>query len=116
MAEELADTEGVPRDVIPNWLLGGERRRLLLETLTTRPKRGWTVPELVERTGCGQATAYEVIRVLRGLGLLESTDLGHRYRFASDHALVTPLRDLLKELRRYSSWRVDRPARGARRT
>jgi DNA-binding IclR family transcriptional regulator len=113
MADETEESRG---DVVPNWFLGGERRRLLLEAVTTRPKRGWTVLELKERTGCGQATAYEVVRVLRGLGLLEPTGSKYRYRVASDHKLAAPLNDLLKELRRYASRTVDRPSRGGRGT
>lgn len=111
MARKVGGSHG---DVVPNWFLGGERRRLLLEAIVARPKRGWTIPELKQRTGCGQATAYEVVRVLRDLGLIESPDSSHRYRLAPDHRLAAPLRELLKALRVYASRPVDRPARPSR--
>lgn len=107
------DQEG---DVVPAWFLGGRRRRLLLEALITRPKRGWTVPELMERAACGQATAYEVVRVLSDIGLLQSPDDLHRYRFDDKHRLAEPLRGLLQALRPYASRPVQRPPRGTRRT
>jgi hypothetical protein len=103
-------------DVVPAWFLGGKRRRLLLEALITRPKRGWTVPELMERAACGQATAYEVVRVLSGIGLLQPPDGLHRYRFDDNHRLAEPLRSLLQALRPYASRPVQRPSRGTRRT
>ncbi len=111
---KAGNTETPHADVVPNWFLGGERRRLLLEAITTRPKKGWTVAELTERTGCGQATAYEVVRVLRDLGVVEPPDAKRRYRLAPDHRLATPLRVLLDELRTYASRAVDRPSRGSR--
>ncbi|MGB7588979.1 MAG: hypothetical protein WBM00_09760 [Solirubrobacterales bacterium] len=108
--------EGPQEDVVPNWFLGGERRRLLLEAMTTRPKRGWTIAELKQKTGCGQATAYEVVRVLLDLGLLQPPDQMRRYRLEEEHRLAKPLRNLLRALRPYASRAVPRPARGARRT
>lgn len=108
--------EGQEGDVVPAWFLGGRRRRLLLEALVTRPKRGWTVPELMERAACGQATAYEVVRVLSEIGLLQSPDDLHRYRFDDTHRLAEPLRSLLQALRPYASRPVPRPPRGTRRT
>jgi hypothetical protein len=106
-----------PGDVVPNWFLGGERRRLLLQVLSSRHKRGWTVAELQELTGCGQATAYEVVRVLLDLGLLHPPDAQHRYRFAEKHRLAQPLRGLLQALKPYASRPVQRPSRGlSRRT
>jgi hypothetical protein len=108
--------EGREADVVPAWFLGGRCRRLLLEALLTRPKRGWTVPELMERAACGQATAYEVVRVLSDIGLLQPTDVRHRYRFDDDHQLAKPLRSLVSALRPYASRPVQRPSRGTRRT
>lgn len=103
-------------DVVPDWFFGGGRRRLLLQALASRRKRRWTVTELQERAGCGQATAYEVVRVLLDLGLLQPPDHKHRYRLAEDHQLAQPLRDLLRALKPYASRTVSRPTRGARRT
>lgn len=104
------------KDVVPAWFLGGKRRRLLLEALVTRPRKGWTVPELMERAACGQATAYEVVRVLSDIGLLQPPDDLHRYRFDDDHRLAEPLQSLLQALRPYASRPVERPSRGTRRT
>lgn len=103
-------------DAVPDWFLGGRRRRLLLEVLAGDPSRGWTVTELTARTGCAQATAYEALRVLSDIGLLRPPDRERRYRLAEEHGLAEPLRSLLRALEPYSSRPVDRPARGARRT
>ena len=111
MASKIERSRG---DVVPNWFLGGERRRLLLEAIIARPKRGWTIAELKQRTGCGQATAYEVVRVLRDLGLVEPPDSSRRYRLSPDHRLAAPLQELLKALRVYASRPVDRPTRPSR--
>jgi hypothetical protein len=103
-------------DAVPDWFMGGERRRLLLQTIASRRRRGWTVAELREKADCGQATAYEVVRVLSDIGLLEPPDSLHRYRLNENHRLAEPLRSLLKALLPYSSRAVQRPARGKRRT
>lgn len=102
-------------DAVPDWFLGGRRRRRLLELLTSDRSDGWTVAELKTATPCGQATAYEVVAVLADVGLLEATP-GYRYRFDPQHSLAAPLREMLIALGPFGDRQVRRPSRGSRRT
>lgn len=103
-------------DPVPDWFLGGRRRRRLLELLASERREGWTVAELKAEAPCGQATAYEVVGALADIGLLESPDLEHRYRFDADHELAQPLRQMLNALTPFGAKSVRRPSRGSRRT
>ena len=98
-------------DVVPDWLLGGNRKRRVLEALVLRrSKRGWTVAELVEQGICAQATAYEIIRALKPLGVLR-TRPGGRVSLSEDGELPQALRALVRSLKPYRSRTVDRPPR-----
>jgi len=103
------------QDVVPDWFLGGRRRRRLLELLASERQRGWTVAELKDEAPCGQATAYEVVGALADIGLLGRQNQGS-YHFDSDHELAEPLRKMLRALDPFSSRQVRRPARGSRLT
>lgn len=48
---------------LPDWLLGGRVRRRILEKLAE--ERGWAALELAAEVGAGEATTFEVFRVLR---------------------------------------------------
>lgn len=104
------------QDVVPDWFLGGRRRRRLLALLASERKTGWTVAELKAEASCGQATAYEVVGALADIGLLERPSRDHRYRFDSEHELAEPLREILRALEPFTSRQVRRPARGSRLT
>ena len=103
-------------DLVPDWFLGGRRRRRLLELLASERPAGWTIAELKEEAPCGQATAYEVVGALADIGLLDPPDPEHRYRFVSDHQLAGPLRKMLRALGPFGETAIHRPSRGARRT
>lgn len=103
-------------DSVPDWFLGGSRRkRRLLEALLSHPDGVWTVADLKKEAMTAPATAYEVVRALVGIGMLEPAEPKHRYRLAKGHKLIEPLDDFLKALQAYESQPVDRPDRKGRR-
>lgn len=103
-------TRKPPSDEVPDWLLGGNRKRRLLAALAAVSRRGWTVEELAEELECGSTTVYEILRVLRPLGVLEQRP-GGRVRLARTGALARALRELLAALAPFEGHRVDRPPR-----
>jgi DNA-binding IclR family transcriptional regulator len=102
-------------DLVGDWLLGGDRKRRILEALAQcEPGIGRSAAELAQTLGCGETTAYEVLRALRPLAILESPGRG-RWRLVDEHPLATALRALLTALSPYRGEVVDRPPRSARR-
>jgi DNA-binding IclR family transcriptional regulator len=105
---------GQPTDEVPDWLLGGNRKRRVLAALArSGRRRGWTAAELSDELGCGLTTAHEILRVLRPLGLLETLP-GGGVRLTRDGSLARALRALLAALAPFEGQRVDRPPRGGR--
>jgi hypothetical protein len=105
----------LPPDLVPDWFLGGRRRRRLLELLASEREEGWSVAELRREAPCAQATAYEVVGALADIGLLEDSDGEHRYHFVTEHRLAGPLRAMLGALVPFGATVVRRPSRGSRR-
>jgi Mn-dependent DtxR family transcriptional regulator len=99
-----------PTDQVPDWLLGGNRKRRVLAMLARRSPHGWTVAELSDELGCGPTTVYEIVRALRPLGLLEPLP-GGRLRLARKGRLAGALRALLAALAPLENESVDRPPR-----
>ncbi len=97
-------------DDVPDWLLGGNRKRRVLAALAGTSRRGWTVAELAHELDCGATTVYEILRGLRPLGVLEQRP-GGRVRLARDGALARALRGLLAALAPFEGRPVDRPPR-----
>src|SRR4051812_35803130 len=61
--------------VVPDWLLGGNRKRRVLAALAAPDcGHGWTVAELVNELTCGRTTVYEIVRALRPLGVVDDVD------------------------------------------
>jgi DNA-binding IclR family transcriptional regulator len=59
-------------DVVPDWLLGGNRKRRVLTALADAEREpGWSVRELIDDLRCGRSTVYEIVRALRTLNVLE---------------------------------------------
>jgi hypothetical protein len=71
MTPNFGDNESPTDDLVPDWLLGGNRKRRVLSALA-RPKRpiGWKAQELSKELGCGRTTVFEIVRVLRALDAL----------------------------------------------
>jgi DNA-binding IclR family transcriptional regulator len=99
-----------PTDVVPDWLLGGNRKRRVLQALAEERPDGWTAAELSERLGCGRTTAHEILRSLRPLGVLEARP-GGGVRLDNHSQLARALRGLLAALQPLESQVVERPPR-----
>lgn len=104
-------TNARPQDAIPDWLLGGNRKRRVLQALADETDSdGWTAADLSEHLGCGRSTVHEILRALRPLGVLQQRP-GGGVRLADDGDLARPLRALLVALRPLERQAVERPAR-----
>lgn len=102
-------------DEVPDWLLGGNRKRRVLAALARHNrKEGWTAAQLSDELGCGVTTAYEVLRGLGPLGVLEPHPDGG-VRLARGNELGRALRTLIRALGPFEGSAVDRPPRGKRR-
>jgi DNA-binding IclR family transcriptional regulator len=104
-----------PGDVVPDWLLGGNRKRRVLQALAEERADGWTAAQLSEQVGCGRTTAHEILRSLRALGLLEVRP-GGGVLLDSHGQLAQALRELLAALEPLERQVVERPPRRRGRT
>jgi DNA-binding transcriptional ArsR family regulator len=93
-----------------DWLLGGNRKRLILECLYDAPEHGWSAEALARHLKIGPATVYETLRALRSAGLLETPN-PRRHRLATGTDLADALRALIVVLKREGARAVDRPPR-----
>lgn len=104
------DNDHPTDDLVPDWLMGGNRKRRVLAALAQPPPRGgWTVQELIDEIECGRSTAYEIVRGLRALGALEKSSDG-RMRLARA-PLGKAIKHMIKALEPYAAVPVDRPPR-----
>jgi DNA-binding IclR family transcriptional regulator len=98
-----------PADVIPDWLLGGNRKRLLLAELLENPN-ALGAQALAEHLGCGRSTAFETIRALRALNVIEQDESGG-VRLVASHELTKAIKVMLNALGPFAEEIVDRPPR-----
>lgn len=98
-----------PADVIPDWLLGGNRKRLLLAELVENPN-ALGAQGLAEHLGCGRSTAFETIRALRALNVIEQ-DESRGIRLVGSHELTKAIKVMLNALGPFAEEIVDRPPR-----
>jgi Fe2+ or Zn2+ uptake regulation protein len=103
-------TQGRAAEELRDWLLGGNRKRRILECLVEAPKEGWNAEALIRHLGIGSATVYETLRALRAAGLLE-TVTPRRHRLAAATDLADALRALVVVLRAEGAIALDRPPR-----
>jgi DNA-binding transcriptional ArsR family regulator len=103
-------TRGRGDEELRDWLLGGNRKRQILECLLDAPEHGWSAEALAEHLEIGPATVYETLRALRGAALLE-TPRPRRHRLAAGTDLADPLRALIVVLKSEGTAAVDRPPR-----
>jgi hypothetical protein len=106
--------QGREAEELRDWLLGGNRKRQILECLSDPPEDGWSAEALSRDLQIGPATVYEVFRALRGASLLE-TVRARRYRLASGTDLADTLRALVVVLRVDGRKPIERPPRSRRR-
>lgn len=100
-------------DLVPDWLMGGNRKRRVLASLADQGReRGWTVAELVEELDCGRTTAFEIVRGLRPLGVLLTE--ARRIRLDHDTQLGAAIAGMLIALEPFGTQPVDRPPRSRR--
>ncbi|HWT95392.1 MAG TPA: hypothetical protein VN238_20515 [Solirubrobacteraceae bacterium] len=98
-------------DLVPDWLLGGNRKRRVLQALAAPPDaRGWLVADLADELECGRTTVFEIVRALRPLGVVQRDAQG-RVHLDSDSELGGALIGLLRAVRAVESVGVDRPPR-----
>jgi biotin operon repressor len=98
-----------PEDVVPDWLLGGNRKRLLLAELLENPNR-LGAEGLADHLGCGRSTAFETIRALRALHVIEQ-DRTNGVRLLAEHELTKAISVMLEALKPFAEEPVDRPPR-----
>jgi DNA-binding transcriptional ArsR family regulator len=97
-----------------DWLLGGNRKRQILDCLGDAPADGWSAEALARHLDIGPATVYETLRALRGAALLE-TPKPRRHRLAAGSDLADALRALIVVLKSEGTAEVERPRRVRRR-
>jgi transcriptional regulator with XRE-family HTH domain len=96
----------LPPEHIPDWVLGGVRRRQVLQLL--RDEKGWTAKSLAGKIGCAEAWVYEIFRVLRSVNLLTDGETAG-YRLARGSPLPDALAALIDALEPFADIAVDRP-------
>jgi hypothetical protein len=96
----------LPPERVPDWVLGGVRRRQVLQLL--RDDDGWTAKALARRIGCAETWVYEIFRVLKSVDVLADGELAG-YRLASGAPLPDALIALIDALEPFSEVPVDRP-------
>lgn len=106
-------SQGRGDEELRDWLLGGNRKRRILECLAEAPDDGWGAEILARELECGPATVYETFRALRGADLLERIK-PRRYRLAAGTDLADTLRALIVVLKVEGTKGVARPPRSRR--
>ena len=106
-------SQGREEEELRDWLLGGNRKRRILECLVEAPDEGWSAEALAHHLGVGTATVYETLRILRGAGLLETVKPG-RHRLAAATGLADALRALVVVLKTEGASLIERPPRHGR--
>jgi hypothetical protein len=91
---------------LPDWMLGGARRRLVLERL--RAERGWSAKALAAEIECSETWVFEIYRVLRHAGALQ-TGKESGYCLARGTALADALILLIDALQPLRDLEVSRP-------
>jgi Fe2+ or Zn2+ uptake regulation protein len=102
--------QGRGAEELRDWLLGGNRKRRILECLAEADEGGWSAEALARTLECGPATVYETFRALRGAALLEPVR-ARRYRLASGSDLADALRAVIAVLKVEGTDEVERPPR-----
>jgi len=97
-----------PNDALSDWLLGGHRKRLVVEALADAPDAGIRAEVVAADGSVGRATAFETFRALRSAGALEKRGAG-AYRLDEEDDLGSALLQVLKAVRRRGNVLVDRP-------
>lgn len=97
-----------PNDALSDWLLGGHRKRLVIEALAAAPEAGVRAEAIAADGTVGRATAFETFRALRTAGALEERTAG-AYRLDEKDDLGSALLLVVRALCRRGNVLVDRP-------
>jgi Fe2+ or Zn2+ uptake regulation protein len=103
---------GRGEEELRDWLLGGNRKRQILECLVDAPEGGWSAEALAKHLEIGPATVYETFRALRGAELLDA--LAPRHQLVAGNDLADALRALVVVLKKEGRGGVARPPRNRR--
>src|SRR5688500_45517 len=106
-------SRGRGEEQLRDWLLGGNRKRQILECLVEPPEGGWGAEDLARHLEIGSATVYETFRALRGAELLDAP-APHRHQLAAGNDLANALRGLVVVLKEDGRGGVARPPRNRR--
>jgi len=80
---------------LSDWLLGGHRKRLVVEALADAPDNGVRAEAVAADGSVGRATAFETFRALRSAGALERRGAGS-YRLDKGDDLGSALLNIVK--------------------
>lgn len=98
-----------PGDVsVPEWILGGDRKRRVLRELADADPPEREVAPLIDQLKVGRATVYEVLRSLERIGAVERPERGV-YRLNREDGVGKALGDLMEALTPFEGIDVDRP-------
>lgn len=98
-------------DVVPDWLLGGNRKRRVLAALA-EPDRseGWRPSDLAAELRCGRTTVFEIVRALRALEVILEDAQGY-VRLDPGTDLGDALVKFVQAIEAFADETVDRPPR-----
>lgn len=108
MSPNYANRQAPDPHRVPDWMLGGHRRRVILQALAA--EGGCKGDVLASEADIGRATVFEMLRALRDLGAIARAPTG-AWRLDTDTALGAALNDLLTAVVPLDGRAVDRPPR-----
>lgn len=97
-----------PAPVVADWLLGGHRKRMVMQALAGRA--GWVADDLAGELGIGRSTVHETFRALRAAGALTRAPSGG-WVLDRRSPLGAALRDVVAALEPLEGVEVDLPPR-----
>lgn len=97
-----------PPPVVADWLLGGHRKRLVVQALAA--PSGWGADDLASELGIGRSTVHETFRALRAAGALTRSPSGG-WVLDRRSPLGAALRDVVVALMPLDGVEVDLPRR-----
>jgi DNA-binding GntR family transcriptional regulator len=108
MSPNYANRQAPDPHRVPDWMLGGHRRRVILQALATGD--GCNADALASEADIGRSTVFEMLRALRAIGAIARSPDG-AWRLDTDTALGAAINDLLAALAPLDGHVVDRPPR-----
>lgn len=111
MAPNYGENSAPDGVVVADWLLGGNRKRRVLAALSAPGEpSGWRPADLAGTLGCGRTTVFEIVRALRGFGVIKEGAEGV-VRIDSGSEVGLALITLVERIEGMADKAVDRPPR-----